>query len=93
MQGGGAGPLRQPFDFAPRASLSQRPLLASSFYEPSRLVPYTELPIWASQALAAASVAWAGVKDSPTQMSTTPLDAAIVKVRPAVCSLGSSHTS
>lgn len=92
LQGSGAGPLRQPYDFAPRASLSQRPLLASSFYEPSRLVPYTELPIWASRALSAATAAWTAVKDSPAQMSATPLDTSIVKVcclAFAVCSLPS----
>ena len=81
-QASGVPQLRQPFDFSPKASLHQRPLLASSMHEPGRLVPCAELPPWAAQALAAAVPAWTAVRDSPAQMRGSPLDPAVLKVLP-----------
>ena len=79
-----AGVLRRPYTFDPSASLNQRPLLASSFHEATACVPYTELPLWAGQALAAALPAWAAVKGSPAQMRASQLDQGVLKVQPAL---------
>lgn len=78
----GGAALPKAFDFSLDTRLNQHPFSADLLPCTKELVPYTELPPFVEQALAAALPVWRNVQAMPGRMRTQPLDPEIAKACP-----------